>query len=292
MMVEDSRRLLITNLDLRYVVSNDGDSLRPTDQNSVPGWPSNYSRDAFEFFRLFPDERRLLPISTAVRLSASFPIFSPAAVLPTFPRRSLVDAGYYDNYGVSLASSWLFSGAHANWIRGRASKIILIQIRAYETDRQRTLGRLGDDNWRILEKPADNLVSRAFEDLTTPLIGIDRARAGAASFRNDEQLELLSRYCRNDLKVPFAVMNIEMPLDQRAVPMSWYLPDQSKSLVWQEAERTVFGQARNRDGAPKKPAEVDLQDPAALGLCLWNWWNDTKPFCAKPGGSPPGSPCP
>jgi hypothetical protein len=32
---------------------------------------------------------------------------SPAAWLPTKPRVRIVDAGYYDNYGVDIAAHWL-----------------------------------------------------------------------------------------------------------------------------------------------------------------------------------------
>ena len=53
MMVEDGRRLLISNLDLRDVVSNDGNLLGPPPQ--VDEAFSNYSHEALELFRLFPE---------------------------------------------------------------------------------------------------------------------------------------------------------------------------------------------------------------------------------------------
>ena len=183
MIVEDGRRLLFSNLDLRYVVSNDGGLIRARDAYTVDGWLANYSREGFEFFRMFPGERDRLRVSTAVRLSASFPLLSPAAVLPTFPRRRVVDAGYYDNFGVSLASAWLFSSAHMDWIKQHASKVLLIQVRAYESERSRTLGRVEHGgNRRVFESNDSSLSGRTVEDLVTPLVGVNKARESATPF--------------------------------------------------------------------------------------------------------------
>src|SRR5262249_36053015 len=131
MMVEDGRRLIISNLDMRYAISNDGWVL--TRQSSNPDARSpvqareNHSIEALEMFRMFRDAPNRLTLATAARMSASFPFFSPAVSLPTTPRRRIVDAGYYDNYGVSLAASWLFSGENRELI-GK-SRVLLIQIR-------------------------------------------------------------------------------------------------------------------------------------------------------------------
>ena len=41
-------------------------------------------------------------------MSATFPFASPAVSLPMDVPRRVVDAGYYDNYGVDLATSWIY----------------------------------------------------------------------------------------------------------------------------------------------------------------------------------------
>ena len=76
-------------------------------------WRRSRCDEPFEWITLFPDRADRFKLSTAVRTSASFPFFSPATTLPTLPRRRVVDAGYYDTYGVSLAASWLFSVRNA-----------------------------------------------------------------------------------------------------------------------------------------------------------------------------------
>jgi hypothetical protein len=192
MMVEDGRRLLISNLDLRYVAANTGNRLGTENSGQRSAVP--YSIEALELFRMFPEAKEHFKLSTAVRMSATFPYFTPAVSLPTSPRRRVVDAGYYDNYGVSLAASWLFSGSNGPWIAAKASKIVLIQIRDSVSDPERTLYEVPPEDSR--------LVHRAIEELSSPPEGLYNSVFAAASFRNDGQLELLSAYYRaNELKI-------------------------------------------------------------------------------------------
>jgi hypothetical protein len=166
MLVEDGRRLLISNLDLRGVASNDGTILQETqDRQAEPAAPhfqNRFSYESYEFFRLFPqpDVRKKLRLATAARMSASFPYVSPAVTLPTVPRRRVVDAGYYDNDGVSLAASWLFSGANRDWIRKHASKVVLIQIRDGASEPGRKMQIPGEET--------SSALTRGLEFLTTP----------------------------------------------------------------------------------------------------------------------------
>ncbi len=123
MMVNEGRRLLISNLDLWNLSGASGSLITEDD----PGRKSHdYSLTAFEFFRLFPTAKEFL-VSTAVRMSASFPYVSPAVNLPTDPPRRVVDAGYYDNYGVQVSSAWLQK--NIDWLVSNTSGVVLIQIR-------------------------------------------------------------------------------------------------------------------------------------------------------------------
>ncbi|HEY8131438.1 MAG TPA: patatin-like phospholipase family protein, partial [Thermoanaerobaculia bacterium] len=89
MLVEDGRRLLVSNLDLDFMLENRGPQ-------------SVYSRPSVDLFRLIPAAQSM-PVAAAARMSASFPYVTPAAELPTIPRRHVVDAGYWDNFGVHTA---------------------------------------------------------------------------------------------------------------------------------------------------------------------------------------------
>jgi hypothetical protein len=300
MMIEDGRRLVISNLDLFRIISNDGGLLdlplngevqsfltrqltrrgvppdearqlvRATDPRAI--WAAvtkadadrlslnvspdqgkrlkeliaknsrlsaeelrqlprpyqdsgNFSIEAVELFRLFPGARFGMKLATAARMSASFPFFSPAVSLPTWPRRRIVDAGYYDNYGVSLSAAWLFSASNRSWIQQNVSRLCIVQIRDGVSDEFRKFERVRPD--------ASTEFSRALEELVSPLEGLENARVGSSSFRNDGQLELLSQYIRNPAEpkdfldsaaeMRFAVVNFEY--DGRAA-MSWRLSKQ------------------------------------------------------------------
>lgn len=222
-LIEDGRRLLISNLDLADVAVNewncaDGDG------------PCGTSRSEVEFFKLFPTADKFL-LSTAVRMSAAFPFVSPAAVLPTKPRRRVVDAGYFDTYGVELAASWLHE--RRDWLRRTASRVLLVQIRDGLDEHAR--------NDVAAPVDASSLLSRGLEELLSPLAGVLAARVSVMSFRNDRQLEFLSAALNREFGDGFFTTALfESPAD---VSMSWYLSErEGKSLC--EAVRGETVQAR------------------------------------------------
>jgi predicted acylesterase/phospholipase RssA len=266
MMIEDGRRLLISNLDLRYPASNDGHLLE-YDPFAPPGLVDlnrNYSHEALELFRMFPRSRGRFPLSTAVRMSASFPYFSPAVPLPTKPRRRVVDAGYFDNYGVSLAAAFLFSKKHQDWLAENVSKVVLIQIRDGQSEDERQLRAVPDGVRR--QKGPGSVTSRALEEITSPLEGLNNGRVGTTSFRNDGLLELLSKYFEQARNEPgadrlpqarrfFTVVNFEFP---GHVALSWHLSAGEREQI----RRTALD--------PSLEAAAQLESKIAA---LIEWWN-------------------
>ena len=113
----------------------------------------DYSRSSIELFRLFPAARGLLPVSTAVRMNASFPYVSPAVELPTDPVRRVVDAGYYDNFGISLAARWIFY--YRDWLLRNTGGVVIVQIRDSRSEYRRRHLIVKDD------EPQSDLARRA-----------------------------------------------------------------------------------------------------------------------------------
>lgn len=205
MLVEDGRRLLISNLSLSNLTENTGNLL------SINGveMAGLYSASSVEFFRLFPNATGF-KLSTAARMSASFPYVSPAGVLPTAPPRRVVDAGYYDNYGVSMATLWIYQ--NRTWLMNHVSGVVLIQIRDSMVDEKRTQ----------LSDPSDqaHLWRPGLPWLTTPLEGIMNAREAAMSFRNDERVAILSELLNRNATNFFTTVDFEFSDD---APLSWSL---------------------------------------------------------------------
>ena len=155
-------------------------------------------------FRRFPDAQRSFALKTAARMSASFPYILPAVSLPTDPPARIVDAGYYDNFGVNLAAAWAY--ANRKWIIANTSGLALIQINAFPRGSQAARrrrrstdivsplrgltprGRGARDGRRRRRQEEPRLPSQW---LTSPLEGGAAARDWSMYYRNEEQLRLL-----------------------------------------------------------------------------------------------------
>ena len=169
MIVEDGRRLFISNLEL--------DNLATEGTQTTP--PRFLSRSAIELARMFHDAAAL-HLGTAVRMSATFPYVMPAVEIPTSPALRTVDAGYYDEHGVNLAALWLLD--HAALIRKRVPRVILIEI----PDGLASLAKPGPCNARR------SWIMSGLWALTTPVEGILSGRDAVSAYDNDELIEVLS----------------------------------------------------------------------------------------------------
>jgi hypothetical protein len=179
MIVEDGRRLLISNLDLWDMTLVKGSALTFDDPGSLE-YP--YSLSALEFFRLFPKAKDF-QLATGVRMSASFPYVSPAVTLPTDPPRRVVDAGYYDNYGVQVATAWVQK--NRDWLEEHTSGVVLIQIRDSISQK---------DRLEVDDAPTGfwAWLARGFRFFTSPVDAVASARYASTLFRNDQDVWELS----------------------------------------------------------------------------------------------------
>jgi hypothetical protein len=149
-------------------------------------------------------------------MSASFPYVSPAVALPTEPLRRVVDAGYYDNFGVNLAAAWLYD--HRAWIVRNNCRVLLLQLR----DGQSAAADVD------VAQPANQPVGlwgRASAWLTAPAHGLLRARSATMAYRNSEQVEMLGDTFGKDR---FSTVVLEC---KPRAAMSWYLSDDESALI-------------------------------------------------------------
>jgi predicted acylesterase/phospholipase RssA len=149
MIIETGERLLISNLELSEIA-------HPISETNT-----GYLRTARQFFRMFPAAQPNFNLRTAIRMSATFPYASPAVSLPTTPPLRVVDAGYYDNYGVNLAAAWAYQ--NRDWIFANTSGVALIQIYAY------SLVQGGGEDMTGKPKPGEKATSPAGAKLDTPV---------------------------------------------------------------------------------------------------------------------------
>jgi hypothetical protein len=237
MMVEDCRRLLITNLDLgdpflRCVALNGALQKRSTDPAVPVDVPTDQqSQPVLEFWRAFPSSYNSFQIKTAARMSATFPFIGPGVSLPTSPRRRVVDAGYFDNFGINLAAVWLHR--YQEEIRAHTSGVVIIEIRAYPRRKEKLAfnpDRLtSTDSQTPNPKKRPELFTWALSEVSTPAEAIINLYSRGAYFRNDVQLDILDlvfngpRDKRDSTQTPFlTTVTFECDLD---AALSWTLPE-------------------------------------------------------------------
>ncbi|HVL15628.1 MAG TPA: patatin-like phospholipase family protein, partial [Gemmata sp.] len=127
MLVEDCRRVLISNLEVGNLTRTLCPSLNNPANTRTP--PELQSIGAIDFFAHFPEVHETFRVGTAARMSATFPFVTPGVSLPTDPPRRVVDAGYFDNFGVNLAALWLLENRDA--VEEFTSGVVLVEVRAY-----------------------------------------------------------------------------------------------------------------------------------------------------------------
>ena len=227
-LLEEGRRLVISNVDFEEVTSN----------RLATGHEDDSGLDAsgIDLRRLFPAEAGSVSVACAARMNASFPFVSPAASLPTRPPLRVGDAGYYDNWGVSLATSWLRH--HLDQLP-RDSHVVLLELDAYPKSARQARAirrRRGEDEEpRPRASALVGVLARTLEDLQAPLIGALSARAAASRLRNDELLEGLAesmdRHGRRFTYVPL--------VNTFPASLSWILTQAEVDALREEAGRAV-----------------------------------------------------
>lgn len=116
--INDGRKLLVSAQPVSYLT-------RPV--YSLPD--STYPPlDGVEFSRLFAAQDALnLRTTTALRMSATFPLVLPVVKLPANPEVNIMDAGLRDNFGVETSLRYL--RVFADWIAANAGEVIILEIR-------------------------------------------------------------------------------------------------------------------------------------------------------------------
>ena len=303
MIVETGRRLIFSNLDLygltdeqarqRIGVSVDGGDGTKSPLNSG-GVGRRISRSAVEFFRGFPslqggseEKNEAFKLKTAVRMNAAFPFVSPAVSLPTDPPRRVVDAGYYDNYGVDLATAWIYH--NRDWLEENTSGVALIQIRAYSSESIRKRVWVGprDAPPSLIDWLFNRLVV-GLQALTTPLAGVGSARQWSMSYRNDQTIQRLYEYMNFVSKTararnPSAASNASPKLGwfetfvfENPIPfgMNWFIS---------KAEIERMRQALNTCPLRKPDGDDGIFDNCKQIEFFKEWWNRTE--ADTPSGS-------
>jgi hypothetical protein len=220
MMVEDGRRLIVSNLDLGAITQ----ALGPL---AACATDCPQSTSAVQLFACGGKGLDELKLSTVARLNATFPWVTSAALLTTKPNRRVVDAGYYDNYGIDIATTWILK--NAAWLQANTSGVLLLQIRD---------GTSEAAQFDIRVPAGPGYFHEWVSAFTTPIEGLLNARNASMSFRNDEQISMLATDPRLAPGTHFFVTEVfEFTGD---APLQWYLDRASIDRLKQPIPDAAF----------------------------------------------------
>lgn len=116
--ITDGRKMIISPHKVSYMMKPTGSHLTSLEIDP----------DAACFQRLFEKNNpQNLRFTSALRANATYPYILPNMYLPTQPTIQLMDAGFRDNFGNSIATR--FCRVFADWIAENTSGVVFVQIR-------------------------------------------------------------------------------------------------------------------------------------------------------------------
>ena len=241
MLVESGAPLFISNLDL-------GD-LRT---HFYRGQQSDADEHSAELFRMLPGAHADdgMTLATAARLSASFPYVLPAVSLPRIPHRRVVDAGYYDNYGIDALTRLLNSDKLRDWVITNCSGVLVIALRAFPDDPRTKPAKPG---------------ARLFWWLTSPIEAMFNARGSSQTFRNREQLRLTRQLYGAALAARHGAAHWQQA-GRNFVDIVTFTCEEEASMSWHLSTADMARLDRAAQDATDPDANPDMQRL----LDLWN----------------------
>lgn len=174
-----------------------------------------------------------LPLSTAMHLSARFPIFSPSAAL-TFPdgnRRHFVDGGYYDRGGYETTLDVLRSIENSRYA-DRIQPVVVVLSNSLET---------GSSVLPVAEEtpPPDGEMKSCqtgISFLNEPLSILNTLAAGGEN-NTDVHKKLLIRHLKKGKKEGVYYMEFDLKATAEEVPMNWYLSRNGLKRIEEKAKQ-------------------------------------------------------
>lgn len=208
----DARYLLVASQPMRYM-------MKPYNANT--GWinQNQIEVDAIDYQSYFSGFHPLdMPISTAVRINATYPWILPNATFPTTPEFTTMDAGIRDNLGTGLACR--FISVYKKWINENTSGIVIVEIRSLE--KVDAIVELDRKSW--------------FSKVTSPFGTISNNLTNLHDYNNDAFLA----YLKDNVKVPIDIVRFEYTPDKKSAKasMSFRLTSKEKNDILLATQNT------------------------------------------------------
>lgn len=168
-----------------------------------------------EFRRLFEkQDADNVWFTSVLRMNATFPFISPPVTLPSEPELEIMDAGFRDTYGTSIAIKHLYS--IRKWVEKNTSGVVILQIR---------------DSKKI-EPFKESETPSLFKVITNPLGHIYDNLFVMQDYTNDD----LIVYAQNWLNTDLEVIDLELTRPElEDISLSWHLTSKEQNIIEKSA---------------------------------------------------------
>jgi hypothetical protein len=198
--INDARRMLIASQPISYLSHN-------LPANAIDSKPII---ENFEFMRMFEgQDAKNLKFTSALRMSATFPIIMPKVSLPSEPQITVMDAGMRDNYG--KITTYKYIHTFKEWINNNTSGIVIISFR----DKQKNI-EIKDNSLRSISETFFSPVGSLYENLF-PI----------QDYNQDDMLQ----YLGGSISQPIDVIDFELDNSENNISLSWHLTTKEKDIV-------------------------------------------------------------
>jgi hypothetical protein len=198
--INDGRRMLISSQPISYLATN-------TNHKSINNKPII---ENIEFTRLFKNQdAENLKFTSALRMSATFPIIMPRVSLPSEPKINVIDAGMRDNFG--KVTTYKYIHTFKDWINENTSGIVIITLR----DKPKNLA-VKKESFSSFSENFLSPVGSLYDNLF-PI--------------QDYNLEQMLHYIGNDFTKPIDVIDFELNNSENEISLSWHLTTKEKEKV-------------------------------------------------------------
>lgn len=199
--INDGRLLYISSQPVSYMTS----------KSSEENVNNPVLADGIEFRRFFEQQGGdSLWFSSALRMNSTFPYIVPVVSLPSEPAIEIMDAGFRDNYGMSIAVKYIYT--FRNWLSTNTSGVIIIQTR--DTYKKFTMeSNVSGSLLRAISNPVGNIYTNMFN---------------MQDFNHDQLLQYASSWFDGQIDVIDLQLNSH---DSINISMSWHLTSKEKILI-------------------------------------------------------------
>lgn len=204
-LTNDARYLFISSQPMRYM-------MKPYAADAVWARKNVIEPDAIDYVTFFEGYHPLeMPITTVIRMNATYPWILPNAVFPTQPEFTVMDAGIRENLGTGISVRFLQN--FTNWINENTSGVIIVELRSLE--KIEDFEALDHKSW--------------FSKISNPFGTLSNNLTNLHDYNNDALLSNLNQ----ELSVPVECIRFEYAPDKKSAKasMSFRLTQKEKRNI-------------------------------------------------------------